>query len=119
MLMAKEKFELVFLAGGAMLDAVTYRLRRRPVSAREAVGAAMHTLCQTVDEQRSALADAGIDVEATLAHLALLRNALCANVPRQLLIAAYLTELAELVGPVQEAVDDVESLRSAVTAWLS
>ena len=117
--MAKEKFELVFLAGGAMVDAVTYRLRRRPVSAKEAVGAAMHTLRRTFDEQRSEMADAGIHIEAVEARIALIRNALCADVPRRLLLAAYLAEFAELVGPFQEAADDVDSLRSAVLAWLS
>jgi hypothetical protein len=117
--MAKEKFELMFLAGGALLDAATYRLKRRPVSAKEAVGAAMHTLRQTFDEQRSELAHAGIDIEAAEAHIALIRSGLCADVPRRLLLAADLAELAELVRPVQEASDDVESLRTAVTAWLS
>jgi hypothetical protein len=76
-------------------------------------------LRQTFDEQRSELADAGIDVEAAEAHIASIRNALCADVPRRLLLAAYLVELAELVRPVGQAADDVESLRSATTAWLS
>jgi hypothetical protein len=39
-----------------------------------------------------------------------------ADVPCRLLLAA---DLAELVTLVQEAADDVESLRSAVLAWLS
>jgi hypothetical protein len=39
-----------------------------------------------------------------------------ADIPCRLLLAA---DLAELLTPVQEAVDDVESLRSAVLARLS
>lgn len=32
--MAKEKFELVFMGGGAMLNAITNRLRRAPITPR-------------------------------------------------------------------------------------
>jgi len=40
-----------------LLDAISYRLRRRPVTATEAVGAAMRTLRETFDEQRDQLRD--------------------------------------------------------------
>lgn len=118
-IMSKEKFELVFLAGGALLDTMSYRLKRRPVTAEEAVGAAMHTLCETFDEQHEHVASVGIDVDAADNHLKLIRAALCADVPRRLLIAEYLAELAELLRPVDELAADVEELRAAVTTWLS
>jgi hypothetical protein len=79
----------------------------------------MHTLRETFTEQREHLAGVGIDIDATDNHLKLIRSALCADVPRRLLIAEYLAELAELVAPVDELAADVEELRTAVSAWLS
>ena len=112
--MAKEKFELVFLAGGAMLDAVSYRLRRRPVTATEAVGAAMHTLRETFDEQRDQLRDP----DAVEAYIAAIRTELCAEPPHRLVLFDYLAGLTDQVALVGELVDDVAALRAAVTAWL-
>jgi hypothetical protein len=111
---AKEKFELVFLAGGAMLDAVSYRLRRKPVTAVEAVGAAMHTLRETLDEQRDQLPDP----DAIEAYIAAIRTELCAEPPHRLVLLDYLTGLADQVAQAGELADDVAALRTAVTAWL-
>jgi hypothetical protein len=111
---AKEKFELVFLASGAMLDAVSYRLRRRPVTATEAIGAAMHTLRETFDEQRDQLGDP----DAVEAYIAAIRTELCAEPPHRLVLFDHLAGLAEHVAPVGELADDVTALRAAITAWL-
>jgi hypothetical protein len=54
---SKEKFELAFLAGGALLDVLGTRLRREPATPRESVGAAVHTLGQVMNEYASRLDD--------------------------------------------------------------
>ena len=112
--MSKEKFELFFMAGGALLDVLNNRLRRDPTTPREDIGAAMHSLAEAVDRHRDQIADP----EAVAGQVAAVRDLLCAESPSRLTIASYVEELATLVAPVAELADPVERLRRAVTAWL-
>ena len=112
--MAKEKFELVFLAGGALLDALGTRLSREPATPKEAVGAAMHELSLALDEHAGQLADPG----AARDYLRAIREELCAPRPGRLLIAGYLKELSFHVQPVGELAEAVEHLRRQVNGYL-
>lgn len=108
--MSKEKFEVLFLAGGALLDMLGHRLRRAPVTPREMVGVAMHTVETAFEEHRAALADP----QAVATQIRQIRAELCAEPPHALVLSAYLDELASQVrdaGPLAEAVD---VLRTAV-----
>lgn len=114
--MAKEKFELVFMGGGAMLNAITNRLRRAPITPREEVGAAMHTLGRTFEERRAVLqrpAQAAAGEE-----LAAISSALCAAAPSREVVDAHLDAFERLVSGAEEIPEAVERLREAVAAWL-
>jgi hypothetical protein len=113
---AKEKFELVFMGGGAMLNAITNRLRRAPTTPREEVGAAMHSLGRTFEEQRAVLerpAQAAAGEE-----LAAISSALCAAAPNREAIDAHLDAFERLVTGAEELPEAVGQLREAVAAWL-
>jgi hypothetical protein len=112
--MSKEKFELVFLAGGTLLDVLGTRLRREPVTPRESVGAAVHTLGQAVDEHRDRLADP----EAVGQQIAMIRHELCAAKPRRAVLAGCVEELTEQVRPVAEVAEAAEQVRVQVSAYL-
>lgn len=113
--MSKEKFELLFLAGGTLLDALSHRLRRGPATARERVGAAMHELRELVEERREEFADPGAIDES----VELVRAELCADTPRRLMLLSYLEQLHERVTPFDDLADAVTDLRAAVTEWLA
>jgi hypothetical protein len=112
--MSKEKFELVFLAGGTLLDVLGARLRRAPATPRESVGAAVHTLGQAVDEYRDRLADP----EAVRQQIALIRQELCAAKPRRAVLAGCVEELLVQVRPVEEVAEAAEQVRTQVSAYL-
>jgi hypothetical protein len=113
---AKEKFELVFMGGGAMLNALTNRLRRAPANPREEVGAAMHALGRTFEEHRGVLrrtaqAAAGDELVA-------ISTELCEPAPRRQAVDAHLDALAHLTRGAQEIAGAVDRVRAAVAAWL-
>lgn len=112
--MSKEKFELVFLAGGAMLNVLTNRLRRTATTPREEVGAAAHEVSRILDERQADLADAG----SAHRQLTAIREELTADRPDALLLAAYVDELAQLATPVEELGTAVERLREAVSGYV-
>jgi hypothetical protein len=112
--MSKEKFELVFLAGGTLLDVLGTRLRRAPATPRESVGAAVHTLGQVVDEHREQLADA----DAVGRQIAMIRQELCAEKPRRAVLAGCVEELVEQVRAVAEVAEAAEQVRTQVSAYL-
>lgn len=114
--MAKEKFELVFLGGGAMLNAITNRLRRAPATPREEVGAAMYALGRTFEErrnvlERSAQAEAGRE-------LAVISSELCATVPSRGVVDAHLDVFERLVSGAGELPEAVGRVREAIAGWL-
>jgi hypothetical protein len=111
---SKEKFELAFLAGGALLDALGTRLTREPVTPKESVGAAMHALSQALEEHAGRLDDPG----AARDHMLAIREELCAQKPGRLLLAGHLNELAFHARPVSEFADAVEHLRQQVNGYL-
>jgi Family of unknown function (DUF5955) len=111
---SKEKFELAFLAGGALLDGLGTRLRREPATPRESVGAAVHTLGQVMNEY----ADRLDDPEAARNQLLAIREELCEPKPRRLRLASCLEELAAQVRPVGELAEAVEHLREQVHGYL-
>ena len=112
--MSKEKFELVFLAGGALLDVLANRLRRPPANSRESVGAAVHALGDALHEHWDDLADP----DAVAGQILAIREELCADRPHRLLLAGYLDELAGQVSAVAELVDAVQRVRDRVDDWL-
>lgn len=111
--MAKEKFELVFLAGGLLLDVLANRLRRDPATPREAVGAAMFTVHQTFEERRAHLADP----RSVSDQLDVIKAELCADKPHRLVLEAYLDELASRAASDTELSEAVGRLRGAVRDW--
>ena len=114
--MAKEKFELVFLGGGAMLSALTHRLRRSPATPREEVGAAMHELGRLFEARRSGLTKASpADVAEDLAAV---NCELCAAAPQRVIVEKHLDAVAALVSEDDELTAAVERVREAVAGWL-
>jgi len=112
--MSKEKFELAFLAGGAMLNVLTNRLRRSAATPREEVGAAAHEVGRIIGERQAELADAN----SARHQMTAIREELAADQPDPLLLAAYVDELAQLVTPVEELAEAVGRLRAAVTGYV-
>jgi hypothetical protein len=107
--MAKEKFESLFLAGGALLQiAGSTRLRRAPATPREKVGAAVLDVQSALDEHHDRLADP----DAARRQVLAIREELCASKPSPLLIAGYATVLADEVAGVPEVVAPVRRLRT-------
>jgi len=114
--MAKEKFELVILGGGAMLSALTSRLRRSPVTPREEVGAAMHDLGRLFEARRGGLVQASpADVAEDLAAVS---SELCASTPQRVIVDKHLDAIAALVREDDELTRAVERVRTAVAGWL-
>lgn len=113
--MAKEKFELVFLAGGLLLDVLANRLRRAPETPREAVGAAMFALDQTFAERRGQLADP----RSVSDQIDVVKAELCSDEPHKLVLEAYLDELASRAASDAELSEAVDRLRDAVRDWQS
>jgi len=113
---AKEKFELVFLGGGAMLNAISNRLRRAPVTPREEVGAAMHDLARTFEERRGVLERAA--QAAAGDELAAIGSELCAAAPGRHLVDARIDAFERLVSGAEELPEAINRLRDAVGAWL-
>jgi hypothetical protein len=115
---SKEKFErsfeLVFLAGGLLINRFSGRLRRAPATTAEEVGAAMHRLRTVFDEQF----DRVPDPDAVGAGIGKIRAELCADRPRRLLLVSYLDDLSNEVEQVEGLVDAVDALYAAVTGWL-
>jgi hypothetical protein len=111
--MSKEKFELVFLAGGAMLNVLTNRLRRGATTPREEVGAAAHDVGRVLDERHAELADA----HAARHQMAAIRAELTADRPDPLVLASYVDELARLVAPAEDLAAAVGRLRVAITGY--
>ena len=114
--MAKEKFELVFLGGGAMLNMIANRLRRAPETPREEIGAAVYALGRTFEERRGVLerpaqAAAGDELAAISAEL-------CATVPSRDVVDAHLDVFESLVSGAEELPEAVNRVRDAVAAWL-
>ncbi|GIH15909.1 hypothetical protein [Rugosimonospora africana] len=112
--MAKEKFELAFLAGGAMLDVLNKRLRRTPATPREEVGAAAYAVSRVFEEQRDQLTDA----DAVARQITAIREELTASRPNRYLLAGFVDELAYLVRDVAELGATVECLRTAIAGYL-
>jgi hypothetical protein len=111
---SKEKFEVAFLAGGLMLNALGTRLRRKATTPSEAVGAAMHDLQACLDVHRTALADP----TAAEQSLALVRAELCEPRPDQAMVTAHLNGL-RAQAPSNIAIGEaVTTLDDAVDAWL-
>jgi hypothetical protein len=114
--MAKENFELVFLGGGAMLSALTNRLRRPAASPREDVGAAMHELGRLFEARRGGLTKAHpADIGEELACVS---SELCGAEPRRAPVDKHLDALAGLVAEDAELAGAVRRVRTAVAAWL-
>lgn len=114
--MAKEKFELVFMGGGAMLSALTHRLRRSPATPREEVGAAMHDLGRLFEARRGGLTQASpADVAEDLAAVSC---ELCSAAPRRFIVEKHLDALAALVREDDELTGAVQRVREAVADWL-
>lgn len=114
--MAKEKVELVFLGGGAMLSALTNRLRRSPATPREQVGAAMHELGRVFEARRGGLtrtrpADVAEELAAASCEL-------CSSAPQRALVDKHLDAIAALVAEDGELSAAVACVRTAVAAWL-
>lgn len=117
--MAKEKFELVFLGGGAVLNAITNRvslLRRTPATPREEVGAAMQALGRTFEERRGVL-ERPMQAAAG-GELAAIGSELCATVPSRAVVDAHLDAFEHLTSGAEELPEAVDRLRAAVAAWL-
>ncbi len=112
--MANEKFELVFLGGGAMLNALSTRLRRAPATPRESIGAAMYTLEQAL--LRHELAPQATDDIAL--QFRAIREELCAELPRMAVMSPQLDGLRRSVGTERDLTDAVRRLRERVEAWL-
>jgi hypothetical protein len=112
--MAKEKFELVFMAGGSLLNVLGTRLRRDPATPRESVGAAMHALDQVFTQHRDQLADAA----PVARQIGAIREELCAARPRRLQLLACLDELACQVRAVDDLADAVAELREETAGYL-
>jgi hypothetical protein len=112
--LSKEKFDLVFLAGGTLLNVLGTRLRREPATPRESVGAAVYTLGQVFDEHRDRLADAG----AVERQIGTIRQELCASRPRRAVLAGLVDELVEQVSPVAELADAAERARTEISGYL-
>jgi hypothetical protein len=111
---AKEKIELVFLGGGAMLNALSTRLRRAPVTPRESIGAAMYTLEQALLRH----APAPEDADDVAARLRAIREELCTEIPRMAVMGPQLDGLDRAVGPDRELTEAVRRLRERAEAWL-
>ncbi|MDQ7907797.1 hypothetical protein RB614_25065 [Phytohabitans sp. ZYX-F-186] len=111
--MAKEKFELVFLAGGLLLDVLANRLRRDPATPREVVGAAMFALDQAFEERRGHLADP----RGVADQIDVIKAELCSDAPHKLVLEAYLDELASRAASDVELSEAVARLREAVRGW--
>jgi hypothetical protein len=111
---AREKFELVFLGGGAMLNALSTRLRRAPTTPRESIGAAMYTLEQALLRNEPA-PQAAHDIALQLRAI---REELCAELPRMAVMEPQLDGLKRAVGTERELTDAVRRLRERVAAWL-
>lgn len=111
---SKEKFDLVFLAGGTLLNALGTRLRREPATPRESVGAAVYTLGEVFDEHRDRLADPG----AVERQIATIRQELCASRPRRAVLAALVDELVEQVSAVEELAAAAERARTEISGYL-
>jgi hypothetical protein len=111
---SKEKFELVFLAGGTLLNVLGTRLRRDPATPLESVGAAMYTLGQVFDEHRGRLADP----DTVALQIGTIRQELCASKPRRAILAGLVDELVEQVSPVEELADAAELVRRQISAYL-
>lgn len=113
--MAKEKFESLFLAGGALLQiAGSTRLRRAPATPREKVGLAVHDVECALDEHRGRLADP----EPARRQVLAIREELCAAKPSPLLIAGYATVLADEVAGVPELTAPVRHLRTLLKRFV-
>jgi hypothetical protein len=110
--MSKERFETVFLAGGALLEVLAHRRRRPPAHAREEIGAAMHALDEAFRRRGPELPEP----EAVAAQIGAVREELCAARQHRLLLSAYLEELAYEVKPVEELAGAVAELRARVDA---
>jgi hypothetical protein len=112
--MSKEKFEVAFLAGGLMLDALGGRLRRKATTPREAVGAAVHELSICLQEHRAALADPDVAEQS----LAAVRAELTETRPDQVLVTTHLDLRRVQAGSNAAVAEAVTSLDYAVDAWL-
>jgi hypothetical protein len=112
--MSKEKFELVFLAGGAMLNVLTNRLRRPATTPREEVGAAVHEVGRLLDARPAGRADA----DPARHQIAAVRAALSADRPDPLLLAACVDELAQVAAPDGELAAAVDRLRAAIAGYV-
>jgi hypothetical protein len=111
---SKEKFEVAFLAGGLMLNALGTRLRRKAATPSEAVGAAMHDLQTCLGEHRTALADP----TAADQSLALVRAEMCEARPDQATVTGHLNELRAQAASNVAIGEAVTTLDDAVDAWL-
>ena len=112
--MSKEKFEVAFLAGGLMLDALGGKLRRKAITPREAVGAAVHELSTCLREHRATLADP----DAAEQSVAMVRAELTESRPDQVMVTTHLDLLRVHAGSNPAVTEAVTSLDYAVDAWL-
>ncbi|HEX6471917.1 MAG TPA: DUF5955 family protein [Streptosporangiaceae bacterium] len=112
--MSKEKFEVAFMAGGLMLDALGRRLRRRSTTPREAVGEAMHELTTCLRENHAALADP----DAAEQSLAAVRAELCESPPDMATVTEHLDLLRIQAGSDVAVAEAITALYDAVDAWL-
>jgi hypothetical protein len=113
---AKEKFELVFMGGGAVISMLNNRLRRGSVTPRDEVGFAMHDLGLAFEERRVSLARPA--QAAAAEELAAISSELCETTPRRDVVDAHLDAFARMLSRVDELPEAVDRLRDAVAAWL-
>jgi hypothetical protein len=111
---SKEKFELLFLGGGALLDVLGNRMRRKPRTPQEVIGAAMHALTESFQEHRDELADPDDAGRA----LFMIRAELVQPEPDRDSVLGRLNEFDALVGSHGVLADEVRELDDAIRHWL-
>jgi hypothetical protein len=112
--MSNEKFEVLFMGGGALIDVLGNRVRRKATTPREAAGTAMHALTVCFDEHRDELAD---PQPAALA-LYQVREGLCAAQPDARAVLEHVEAFVILVGPLSPMADSARKLDDAIAGWL-
>lgn len=112
--MAKEKFELVFMGGGALFGSLSTRLRRPPVTTRESIGAAMYEVEQALLQRPPAASEA----DNVTARLRVIREELCAETPSLSVMTAQLDTLALTASPAGDLAAALAHLRARIEAWL-
>jgi hypothetical protein len=112
---SKEKFEFLFMGGGALLDVLGNRMRRKPRTPQEVIGTAMHALTESFQEHRDELDDP----DGAGRVLFGIRAELCQAEPDRDTVLGRLDELDAMLGSHDDLADGVRELHEAVCGWLS